>query len=170
MGKIQPRTALMLILPVLLSPLLLSDGVGTVPRSAARMGGCVLLLAMYWAGEVLPLPVTALLPLVLFPLLGIVPNKGVALNYFKDTNILFIGSLMVAAAIEASGLHKRMALKILLLVGTHERRVLGCAGPVVHGMAFLMLGAMGMSSPPGARHAHARLYTLYRESLREHTG
>ena len=121
---------------------LFSGGIGTVPQSAARMAGSVLLLAVYWAAETLPLPVTALLPLVLFPMLGIVRNGDVAKNYFKDTNVLFIGSLMLAAAIEASGLHRRIALRVLLLVGTHERKLFGCGGPVVHGMAFLLLGAM----------------------------
>ena len=142
----QPKTLVMLLAPLALSPLLLSGGVGGMQGRAARMAGCVVLLAVYWASEALPLPVTALLPLVLFPLLGIVTNKDVAVNYFKDTNILFVGSLMVAAAIEASGLHRRMALRVLLFVGTHQRKVLlGYAGPVVHGMAFLMLGAMAAS-------------------------
>lgn len=144
-AKVEFKTAVLLLMPLLLSPLLLSTGIGDMEQSAARMAGTVILLATYWASEALPLPVTAMLPLLLFPVLGIQKNKEVALNYFKDTNILFIGSLMVAAAIEASGLHKRMALRVLLLVGTHERKVLGFAGPVVHGMAFLLLGAMGAS-------------------------
>ena len=142
MGLMQPRTAVLVATPLILSPLLFSGGIGTMPQSAARMAGSVLLLAVYWASETLPLPVTALLPLVLFPMLGIVRNGDVAKNYFKDTNVLFIGSLMLAAAIEASGLHRRIALRVLLLVGTHERKLFGCGGPVVHGMAFLLLGAM----------------------------
>jgi sodium-dependent dicarboxylate transporter 2/3/5 len=146
MGRVDPHTAVLVCVPLLLSPLLLnSGGLGSMPQTAARMAGCVALLAVYWASEALPLPVTAMLPLLLFPVLGIGKNKDVAKNYFKDTNVLFIGSLMMAAAIEASGLHKRMALKVMLLVGTHERKLFGCGGPVVHGMAFLMLGAMGAS-------------------------
>ena len=138
---IAPRTMVLIATPVLLSPLLLNDGGldgGAMPQSAARMAGCVVLLATYWASEALPLPVTALMPLLLFPTLGIAVNKDVAVNYFKDTNVLFIGSLMMAAAIEASGLHKRMALKVMMIVGTEGRFGM-------HGMAFLMLGAMGAS-------------------------
>lgn len=138
---IAPRTVVLIAMPVLLSPLLFNHGgldSGNMPQSAVRMAGCVVLLATYWASEALPLPVTALMPLLLFPTLGIRGNKDVAVNYFKDTNVLFIGSLMMAAAIEASGLHKRMALKVMMVVGTEGRFGM-------HGMAFLMLGAMGAS-------------------------
>ncbi|EOD11665.1 hypothetical protein EMIHUDRAFT_41435, partial [Emiliania huxleyi CCMP1516] len=83
----------------------------------AVMGG-------FWAFELLPIAVTALLPLFLFPLLGIMPAQAVSQSYFQDKNVLFFGGLVVAAALECVRAHERIALTTLLLFGTRPRQLL----------------------------------------------
>ncbi len=97
-----------------------------MPPSAHKLAAVVSLMAIWWVGEAVPIPVTALIPLVLFPLLGIMPAKEIAPNYTNHLVFLFFGGFSIALAMEKWGLHKRIALNIILAIGSNpERTILG---------------------------------------------
>ncbi|XP_026466829.1 protein I'm not dead yet-like [Ctenocephalides felis] len=77
----------------------------------------VILMAVYWTTEVIPINVTALIPIPLFPLLGVLDTRSACMEYLTDTNIMCIGSLVFTIAIEYCNLHNRLALLILKSIG-----------------------------------------------------
>ena len=94
-------------------------------KEAWQVAAIVTLMAIWWASEAIPVPVTALLPLALFPLMQITDFKEAALPYANPNIYLFLGGFMLAIAIEKSGLHKRMALKMILAAGSSGINLIG---------------------------------------------
>jgi len=92
----------------------------------SRMAAVALLMAIWWVTNALPLAVTALLPLLLFPLLGIQSGNETASVYCNSTIFLFVGGFLLALALERWNLHRRIALLIIrALGGGPARLVLG---------------------------------------------
>ena len=68
-----------------------------------RCAFVILVMAVYWVTECIPLPVTALLPIVLLPLLNIMTTNDVCITYFKESNMMFIGNVSLNK--QASAFH-----------------------------------------------------------------
>jgi sodium-dependent dicarboxylate transporter 2/3/5 len=92
---------------------------------AWRATGVGLLMATWWITEAAPIPVTALLPLLLFPVLGVMPMAEAASPYANPVIFLFLGGFIIAAALAQCGLHRRMALATIGLVGTRPANLVG---------------------------------------------
>ena len=105
--------------------LLLSTSQDFMSEQAWRTAAVALLMAIWWSTEAVPVPMTALLPIVCFPLLGILSMKDAVGAYAHPTVYLFLGAFILALAVEKSGLHKRLALSILARTGTEGRRLIG---------------------------------------------
>jgi sodium-dependent dicarboxylate transporter 2/3/5 len=82
------------------------------------------LMAAWWITEAIPLAATALIPVALFPLFGIVDGKTVSAMYFNHVIFLFMGGFLMAFAMERWNLHRRIALKILISFGISPGRIL----------------------------------------------
>jgi len=82
-----------------------------------RMAAIAVLMAVWWITEAIPLAVTSLIPLILFPVFGILKSDDIAGSYINSIIFLFLGGFMIALAMERWGLHKRIALKIITLFG-----------------------------------------------------
>ncbi|PCJ32870.1 MAG: anion transporter [Alphaproteobacteria bacterium] len=92
---------------------------------AWRTSGIALLLAAWWATEVLPIPITSLLPLLLFPALGVMTMAESAVPYARPTIFLLLGGFIIATALARWNLHRRLALNILVRVGDNPSAIIG---------------------------------------------
>lgn len=89
-------------------------------RAAAALTA---LMAVWWMTEAAPIAITSILPLALLPTFGGVPMKTVAPNYANPQIFLFFGGFFLAIAMERTGLHRRIALAVVRLIGGGQRRL-----------------------------------------------
>ncbi len=90
----------------------------------ATLIGLVAFLVTLWTNEALPLGVVSILPIILFPVFGILDTNVVTPNYAKSIIFLFIGGFMLAIAIEKTGLHKYFSAKLLSLFPKTPRGII----------------------------------------------
>ncbi len=103
--------------------LLLIPAPAALPVSAWRIAALTMLMAIWWMTEAIPIPATSLLPLVLVPTLGVLSMADTAAPYANELIFLFMGGFFLAAAMQSSGLHRRVALRIVAAVGTGPRQL-----------------------------------------------
>ncbi|XP_067906162.1 solute carrier family 13 member 1-like [Heterodontus francisci] len=100
------------------------DPASMLPHKESECAYTMLVVAIYWLTEAMPLSVTALLPALMFPLFGIMQSTEVASTYFKDFHLLLIGVICLATSIEKWNLHKRIALRMVILMGVNPGRLM----------------------------------------------
>lgn len=119
--------------PALLLITLLFDPPEGLSVEGWRTAGAAALMAVWWICECVPIPVTALVPLVLFPVLGLGSIKDVAAPYANPLVFLFFGGFLIALAMQRWNLHRRVAINLVAVMGTRPNRIVA---------GFLLAGAL----------------------------
>jgi sodium-dependent dicarboxylate transporter 2/3/5 len=111
--------------PLVAGLMLVSGAPPGLAESAWLTAAIGMLMAIWWATEALPIAATALLPLVLFPLLGVASIQDTAAPYANKVIYLFLGGFIVAFAMQRWNLHRRIALSVLQYAGGNGRSLVG---------------------------------------------
>ncbi|MCM3323114.1 MULTISPECIES: SLC13 family permease [Cytobacillus] len=112
----------LLLGPILFALTLLFVSPEGMSREAQAVLASTLWVAVWWITEAIPIPVTSLLPIILFPVTGAV-TEGITSSYADNTIFLFLGGFIIAIAMEKWNLHLRIALGIITVVGTSTSRL-----------------------------------------------
>ena len=105
--------------PIAAALMLLVGAPESLSFSAWAIGALMVWMAVWWATEPIPIPVTSLLPLVVIPLIEAGSAREAAAGYSSPIVMLLLGGFVIALGIERWGLHKRIALNIVSRVGSH---------------------------------------------------
>ncbi len=111
--------------PLLAGLMLWAGPPEALAQAAWLVAALTVLMAVWWISEALPIAATALLPLVILPLLGVSDFAAAATPYANPVVFLFLGGFLIALGIQASGLHRRIALLILGAFGARPHRLVG---------------------------------------------
>lgn len=103
--------------PLALALTALTAPPAAMPAGAWLVAGLTVWMAAWWMTEAVPLSVTALLPFVVLPLAGVSNAEATAATYYSPILFLLLGGAFIALAIERTGLHRRLSLAILRIVG-----------------------------------------------------
>ncbi|RLD15340.1 SLC13/DASS family transporter, partial [candidate division KSB1 bacterium] len=93
-------------------------------EAGIKVGAVATLMVIWWITEAVPIPATALLPIALFPILGVMNAKESCAPYAHHLIFLFLGGFMIAIAMEKWNLHRRIALHTIRLVGFSSKRII----------------------------------------------
>ncbi|WP_209329072.1 SLC13 family permease [Lunatimonas salinarum] len=111
--------------PMIFGGILLASFAGLVePSDGIRVIALAAWMVTWWVSEAVPIPVTALLPIVAFPLLGIFDMRGATLPYADPVIYLFMGGFIIALAMEKNRLHLRIALNLIRVTGTKANGII----------------------------------------------
>lgn len=123
-SKLPVRLLAVVAGPLVAAALLLLPPPGGLSVPAWNVVAITAWIVIWWLTEAIPIPATALIPIPFFPALGIVDLKTIAASYSHPLLLMFLGGFMLAAAMERSGLHRRIALNIINLVGTSPAMII----------------------------------------------
>jgi sodium-dependent dicarboxylate transporter 2/3/5 len=110
--------------PLLFIVLQFFDAPKGMPESAYSLLSITLWMALWWVTEAVPIAVTALLPIILFPMTGAIDLETTTASYGHKYIFLYMGGFMLAIAIEKWNLHKRIALNIIKIIGTNVSKII----------------------------------------------
>lgn len=110
--------------PLLFVLVLILPGPADLKPEAQRMLAVAALMAVWWMSEAIPIPATSLLPIPLFPLLGILHTKKATAPYASHLIFLFMGGFIIALAMQRWNLHRRIAMQIVKIVGFSPSRLI----------------------------------------------
>lgn len=96
---------------------------GSEYNNAKLVAAVAVLMSFFWITEAVPLAVTSLVPLILFPLTGVISGSKVSGSYINSTIFLFMGGFIIAIAMEKWNLHRRIALNVINLFGKSPAKI-----------------------------------------------
>jgi len=163
-GRARYQTTGLFFGPIVALLMLLSDPPAGLSDVGWLTAACGVLMAIWWATEAIPIAVTALLPILLFPLLGIATIEDTVQPYSNKVIYLFLGGFIVAFAMQRWNLHRRIALSVLQVVGGDGRSLVG---GFMLASALLSMWVMNTSTTMMLLPIAVSIITVIHKSVRE---